>query len=86
MLRVRGQTLKFSVDCAHTATFTPAHFCSISAVRSVAGLILSSANLGPLVSLYVFQALGGQGIGRKHIQIKGLLPASGSPPPALTRS
>ena len=36
-----------------------AHFCSISAVRSVAGFILSSANLGPLVSLYVFQALGG---------------------------
>ena len=34
-----------------------AHFWIMSAVRSVAGFTLSSANLGPLPSTYVFQAL-----------------------------
>lgn len=34
------------------------HRCSISALRSVAGFFFSSANFGPLASLYVFQASG----------------------------
>lgn len=42
----------------HAVGVHATHFCSISAVRSVAAFFFSSANLGPLARRYVFQASG----------------------------